>query len=222
MAFPKHDKTRLPSTSIEQLASLRACEGGLVRMSDGTRAPIEIPRAVPFGRAVLKNASDAATFHEQSPFANGVKMGLSSAVVGTMVSAIQNSIGRHSQGAMGVFTRSGTTIGLFGAMGFTFAFMDARLANFREIEDPLNSAFGACAAGFLGGISKGGLASGISGCAVGGALLGTFGYAGSSMVGANLESKTLEEREELRKSFFKKRDLLDSVPKYEPIQSKSS
>jgi hypothetical protein len=38
-----------------------------------------------------------------------------SAIVGTVVSAVQNSLGKHNFGAMGIFTRSGATIALFGA-----------------------------------------------------------------------------------------------------------
>jgi hypothetical protein len=37
-------------------------------------------------------------------------------------------------------------------MGFTFAFTESYVANERQRNDPINSATGACAAGFLAGI----------------------------------------------------------------------
>ena len=75
---------------------------------------------------------------------------------------------------MGVFTRTGGTIGFFGvfnflsfqlpyvltcilyiaAMGATFAFTEAFVANQREKNDALNGAIGGCAAGFLAGIKS--------------------------------------------------------------------
>ena len=100
-------------------------------------------------------------------------VGLQAAVVGTFVSAIQNALGSHSRGAAGFFTRTGGTIGFFGthsglyalgnrgidtfnsnlgAIGATFAFTDAAVANYREKDDALNGAAGGCAAGFLAGL----------------------------------------------------------------------
>lgn len=38
------------------------------------------------------------------------------------------------------------------AMGATFAFTEAIVANNRQVNDPLNGAVGACAAGFLAGV----------------------------------------------------------------------
>jgi len=41
---------------------------------------------------------------------------------------------------------------LLAAMGFTFAFTETYMANLRQKNDPINSATGACAAGFLAGV----------------------------------------------------------------------
>lgn len=39
-----------------------------------------------------------------------------SAVVGTVVSAVQNTLAKHNYGALGILTRSGATIALFGKL----------------------------------------------------------------------------------------------------------
>ena len=43
------------------------------------------------------------------------QMGLYTGGVGLFISAIQNALTSHNRGAMGVFTRTGGTIGFFGA-----------------------------------------------------------------------------------------------------------
>lgn len=67
-----------------------------------------------------------------------IQVGLQSALVGTFVSAIQNSLHKHNEGAKGVFTRTGGTIGLFTAMGAGFTLVDSTVANFRETDDAWN------------------------------------------------------------------------------------
>ena len=100
-------------------------------------------------------------------------VGIQSAGVGALVSAVQNALSSHSSGAMGFLTRTGGTIGFFGtcyvlnnsnsvsynirgaleaAMGTTFALTESVVANQRQTDDALNGAAGGCAAGFLAGI----------------------------------------------------------------------
>ena len=98
------------------------------------------------------------------------RVALQAGTIGLIVSTVQNALGKHTHGAMGVFTRTGGTIGFFGntiitwdllilmflyhlaAMGATFAFTEAFVANERQKNDALNGAAGGCAAGFLAGI----------------------------------------------------------------------
>ena len=42
-------------------------------------------------------------------------VGLQAAGIGALVSAVQNALGSHNRGAAGFFTRTGGTIGFFGA-----------------------------------------------------------------------------------------------------------
>lgn len=57
------------------------------------------------------------TFIERSAVSKGVNAAAMSAGAGLLVSAVQNSLVRHDKGAIGVFTRSGTTIGIFSERG---------------------------------------------------------------------------------------------------------
>ena len=72
-------------------------------------------RSSPFIIMADKNNEQVVTetFAERSPFADGMTAGAASAGAGLLVSAIQNSIQTHNKGALGVFTRTGSTIALF-------------------------------------------------------------------------------------------------------------
>lgn len=55
-------------------------------------------------------------FYEPRPTIKYVSIvGLQAGLVGAVVSTIQNSLGTHNYGAAGVLTRTGGTIGFFGA-----------------------------------------------------------------------------------------------------------
>lgn len=92
-------------------------------------------------------------FTAQAPLQNGMKAGALFAGAGTFVSAIQNAIGEHKAGAMGVFTRTGSTIAFFAAMGGSYSYVSSAAANFREKNDALNAAAGGCASGMVYGAS---------------------------------------------------------------------
>ncbi|KAI0778275.1 hypothetical protein BD413DRAFT_508064 [Trametes elegans] len=125
-------------------------------------------------------------------------VGLQSAGIGALVSAVQNALGTHTSGAAGFLTRTGGTIGFFAAMGATFALTESVVANQRQVDDPLNGAAGGCAAGFLAGIRARSLPLAVASCAVLGTAIGTLDYNGKNIVPSKVES--IEER---RKRFFK-------------------
>jgi hypothetical protein len=112
---------------------------------------------------------DALDVYQRKPaLRNASITGLQTGAAGCLVSAIQNALGQHAQGALGVLTRSGATIGMFGefvcshyfgsassapaALGASFKLTESFVANVRHTDDALNGASGACAAGFLAGI----------------------------------------------------------------------
>ncbi|KAF8922616.1 hypothetical protein CPB85DRAFT_1427905 [Mucidula mucida] len=113
-----------------------------------------------------------AEFERKDPLSKGTQLAVQGAAVGIMVSALRNALGSHTQGAAGVLTRTGGTIGLFAAVGFTFAYAEAFVANQRETDDAWNGATGACAAAFLGGLRAKSLPVAATGCAVMGAIVG--------------------------------------------------
>ncbi|CAD6575911.1 MAG: hypothetical protein CYPHOPRED_005830 [Cyphobasidiales sp. Tagirdzhanova-0007] len=150
-------------------------------------------------------------YTEKAPLAGAFSVGLQGAGVGLLVSSVQNSLQTHNKGALGVFTRTGGTIGIFAAVPATFTYIDQALANLRSKDDAVNGAAGGCAAGFLMGVQRGSLPSAFGGCAFLAVLIGTVDAAGRSLTGDGRQNLPLESREEQRRQFFKKRPLADQV-----------
>jgi len=171
------------------------------------------------GYAGSAPAASASTFTPNAPTSAAFNAGLQGAGVGFLVSSVQNSLQKHNKGAMGVFTRTGGTIGVFAAAAATFTYVDQTLANLRETNDALNGASGGCAAGFLMGVRQGNLPAAFGGCLAVGALIGTFDAAGGSFSGDGRQQLSTEEREAKRREFFKKRPLADQVLQAEAVQS---
>ena len=48
------------------------------------------------------------------------QVALQAGTVGLIVSTVQNALGKHSHGAMGVITRTGGTIGFFGTIALHY------------------------------------------------------------------------------------------------------
>ncbi|PWN94009.1 hypothetical protein FA10DRAFT_270905 [Acaromyces ingoldii] len=173
--------------------------------------------------------TEPENYEERSALNNGMSAAVGSAAAGLFVSAIQNSIQTHDKGAMGVFTRTGSTIALFTAMGGIFSFTDSFVANRRQKNDAFNGAAGGCAAGLVAGANARSIPMMFGSCAALAALVGTFDAAGKSLTGSYahgapdfgaqaaqhgvaLEGDAghgqrgwREEREARRKSFFKKK-----------------
>ncbi|KAH8916210.1 hypothetical protein BT69DRAFT_1257335 [Atractiella rhizophila] len=127
------------------------------------------------------------------------------AAAGLFFSAVQNAVQSHNKGFMGVFTRSGGTIGLFAALPFVYTFVDGTMQNVREraSTDGINGAAAGCAAGFLGGLSQRSLTKAFASCAFLGGAVATFELSGSSFGGEMNKDgrrKTPEEQLEERES----------------------
>ncbi|KAF9535412.1 hypothetical protein CPB83DRAFT_9386 [Crepidotus variabilis] len=137
-----------------------------------------------------------SAYEAKSPVANASNVALKAGAVGFFVSSLQNALGKHGYGAMGILTRTGGTVGFFAAMGGVFAYTEAYVANQRQQDDHLNGAAGGCAAGFLAGIKKRSLPLAVGSCAVLGAVIGAYDFTGSI---AGDQTSTAERR----KRFFK-------------------
>ncbi|BEJ14920.1 hypothetical protein CspHIS471_0406870 [Cutaneotrichosporon sp. HIS471] len=149
-------------------------------------------------------------FHEHPTLQSAIRVTLESAGAGLLVSAAQNALHTHDKGAMGIFTRTGGTIGLFAAMGFSFSFVADYVANLRQTDDPLNGAAGGCAAGFVAGLKRGSLPVAFGACAGMATLIGTFQEAGNNLTGGRGD-ETRPEREERRLRFFKHKPLTEEA-----------
>jgi len=75
--------------------------------------PLAAVRKTTMAEPAADNTSSA--FEAKSAVGAAATVGLQAGTVGLAVSAIQNALGKHSYGAMGVLTRTGGTIGYFGA-----------------------------------------------------------------------------------------------------------
>ena len=87
---------------------------------------------------------------------------------GLAMSAVQNSLARQNVGALGVFTRFGANVGLFGlfrvtnkhselnkilgTMGGAYSFTKIASANLRREDDAWNTAIGGFVGGFIMGL----------------------------------------------------------------------
>ncbi|KAJ7596958.1 hypothetical protein C8J56DRAFT_1041201 [Mycena floridula] len=117
-----------------------------------------------------------ASFEFKPTIKNASVTALYTGGLGLCISTLQNALGQHSQGALGVLTRTGGTVGSFGA---TFAFTHSFVANQRQKDDHWNYTSGACAAGFLAGIRVRSIPAAVAGCTLFGAASGAYDYLGA-------------------------------------------
>ncbi|KAI8968269.1 hypothetical protein BDF20DRAFT_895315 [Mycotypha africana] len=121
--------------------------------------------------------------------------------VGFAVSAMQNTVQKHTTGAKGVFTRTGGTIAFFAAMGGIYTLGEAVSENMRGKHDGVNAAIGGCAAGLLAGIPTRSFAKMLAGCAAIGTTM--YAFEASGQFSGIHKDKTSEEKRQYEKEFFK-------------------
>ncbi|KAL1917813.1 uncharacterized protein VTP21DRAFT_3647 [Calcarisporiella thermophila] len=148
------------------------------------------------------NEEHAAAHHNQDCIGSVAKNGLIFGGIGLVVSAFQNASDLHTRGAMGVFTRTGGTIGFFAAMGGIFAGAECAASAVRGKDDMWNSAIAGCAAGVLAGVRAHSFATMCGACAAIGGTMAAYEYGGANIKGA-LANMTEEQKKKWRESFFK-------------------
>ncbi|KAK6540304.1 hypothetical protein TWF694_009111 [Orbilia ellipsospora] len=127
--------------------------------------------------------SDDGPYHPKNAIGSTMNAVLLTGGAGLVVSGVQNTLAKENRGFLGLFTRTGSTIGLFALMGGTYAFVKDASANIREKDDTWNTALGGLFAGALVGIPTGrlprvlGFGAGLS------ILLATFEYSGAHFRG---------------------------------------
>ncbi|KAF9197241.1 hypothetical protein BGZ49_002420 [Haplosporangium sp. Z 27] len=134
-------------------------------------------------------------YHAKAPIKEGLQAGAIGAGVGLLVSAAQNSVGSHSEGAMGVFSRTGGTIGIFAAMAGVFAATDSAVANVRETKDAWNSVAAGCASGLVAGGFQRNAQTMVFGCLGMGAMMGLVDLSGSSLKGTFADVSEQQKQE---------------------------
>ncbi|KAL0084131.1 hypothetical protein J3Q64DRAFT_1809179 [Phycomyces blakesleeanus] len=120
--------------------------------------------------------------------------------LGLFVSAMQNTVQKHTEGAKGVFTRTGSTVAIFAAMGGIFSLGESVAHSVRGEDDALNAGIGGCAAGMVSVLRTKSIAKMCAACAGVGATMYAYEYSGG--LKGSLVGKSLQEKKEIRDSFF--------------------
>ncbi|KAJ7492675.1 hypothetical protein FB451DRAFT_1389033 [Mycena latifolia] len=113
--------------------------------------------------------SSSATYHPKPALENAFRMGGQSAIAGVLLAGLRNALSGKNVGFLGA-------VGLFTAVGATFAMTESVVANQRQTNDALNGASGACAAGFLLGLRARSLPVAVGGCTIMGGMMGLYDY----------------------------------------------
>ncbi|CAG8493441.1 4495_t:CDS:2 [Ambispora gerdemannii] len=152
--------------------------------------------------AATQRQKDITTYEEKDAVLETLKTGFIFTTIGLFFSAVQNTLDTHNHGALGVFTRTGSTITSFAAIGSIFAATESLSANIRKTDDWRNSALAGCAAGMYPGLRAHSYPLLIGGCAGLGIVLGVFEYSGRWE--GKLAGKTMEEQKAWREGFIRK------------------
>ncbi|KAM0716091.1 hypothetical protein Q7P37_008605 [Cladosporium fusiforme] len=145
---------------------------------------------------------DHDDYHPKDAVGSAIKATLVTGGAGAFISTIQNTLTKQNVGAFGVFTRSGSTIGIFAAMGGAYMFSKDAAANLRQKDDSYNSAIGGAFAGSMLGLK---FRSAPSVFGYGAALsiaLAAFTYTGGKLTGYERDPAVDEvsRKEYLRKN----------------------
>ncbi|KAF2427721.1 hypothetical protein EJ08DRAFT_592666 [Tothia fuscella] len=141
-------------------------------------------------------------YHPRDAIAFAVESALVTGGAGAFFAGIQNTIARQNIGAMGFFSRFGSTTAVFTAMGASYAFAKAVSANLREKEDTWNTALGGFVGGSMIGLRLRTTPAFFGYGALASILLSTFEYGGGRFSGYK-KDPTIDEvdrKTELRKN----------------------
>ncbi|KAK6352820.1 hypothetical protein TWF696_004821 [Orbilia brochopaga] len=136
---------------------------------------------------------DNNEYHPKDAVASTMKAVMYSGTAGLIVSGVQNALARENRGLFGVFTKTGTTFGMFVLMGGTYAFIKDASANLREKSDAWNAGLGGFFAGSLIGIPSGRMPRVVGFGAGLGIILATFEAAGGTFRGSKWKQPDVDE-----------------------------
>ncbi|GAB7356365.1 hypothetical protein MBLNU459_g7150t1 [Dothideomycetes sp. NU459] len=150
-------------------------------------------------------------YHPKDAIGASIKATMITTGAGAFVSTIQNTLTKQNVGAMGMFSKTGSTIAVFGAMGGAYEFTKIAAANLRQKDDSWNPAIGGFFAGSMLGLRFRTAPAVLGYGAALAVVLGAFNYTGGKLTGYN-KDPTVDEvgrKEYLRKN--RRRPLEDTV-----------
>lgn len=124
---------------------------------------------------------DGAPYRPKDALGASLRGATLAGAAGLFVASVQNTVTKENVGFFGVFSRFGSTVGLFAAVGGTFAFTSAASANLREKNDFWNHAFGGAVAGSLPGLAKRSMPATLGGSFALGVSVAVVSFTGRSL-----------------------------------------
>ncbi|EHY59561.1 hypothetical protein HRR83_001162 [Exophiala dermatitidis] len=125
--------------------------------------------------------SEEPVYQPKDALATSLRGATLAGAAGLFLASVQNTMAKGDVGILSVFTRFGTTVGLFTAVGGTFAFTTTACANLREKNDPWNHGIGGAIAGALPGLAKRSMPATLGGSFALGASMAVASYTGRSV-----------------------------------------
>ncbi|KAJ7786253.1 hypothetical protein B0H16DRAFT_1876312 [Mycena metata] len=153
-----------------------------------------------FKRKPEPSASTSSSYQQKSSLQNAFRLGFQSAVAGAVAASLRNALRGRNAGFIG-------PIGLFAAVGATFGATESIVANMRRADDEVNAASGACAAGFLLGISAGSLPVAIGTCTAMSGAAYMWKYTDGKLPPRTARTPQTEKE----KSFFKPTAVVEAI-----------
>ncbi|KAI1139239.1 hypothetical protein F5Y05DRAFT_342374 [Hypoxylon sp. FL0543] len=142
-------------------------------------------------------------FHQHDALKSGINGALIGGVAGLTVSAVQNSLAKRNIGAWGVFSRTGSTVGMFTAVATVYNFSKDASANLREKDDTLNVTIASFLSGATIGLRTGRMPQIIGFGAAFSVIMSAFEYTGGSLRGGpRTEVPEMDEYD--RKEYLRK------------------
>jgi len=144
--------------------------------------------------------STLSSYQQKSTLQNAFRLGFQSAVAGAVAASLRNALRGRNAGFVG-------PIGLFAAVGATFGATESVVANIRRADDEVNAASGACAAGFLLGISAGSFPMAVGTCTAMSGVAYMYKYTNGKLPPRSARTSQAEKE----KSFFKSTAVVEAI-----------
>jgi len=143
-----------------------------------------------------KTEASSTEYQPKPSLQNAFLLGGQSAIAGAIIAGLRNALSGRNAGFV-------TPIGIFTAVGATFAMTESVVANQRQADDAISAASGACAAGFLLGISARSLPMAVGTCGIMGGVMGLYKYTNGM--------KMHDSKPTAEKSFFKPTAVVEAI-----------